>query len=113
MSTLWVESIPVGDVRDLVGVTVDVGVAKAATYLQGLVVGTNIVEMTFLLSLNTVTGLVIVAVGTVGVGTVQSLFENGDWSSIVDGGGDCHGHESVQSDYQWIHVEKKDIFYFS
>lgn len=99
MSTLWLESILVGYVRDLVGLAVVVGVAVATLCLQGLVVGADIVEMAFLLSLNTITSLVAVVIGSVGVGPVQSLFDDRDWAGVVDGGGDCHCYEGAQSDY--------------
>lgn len=108
MSTLRLESVLVGYVRDLVGLAVVVSVAVATMCLQGLVVGTDIVKMTFLLSLNTVTGLVAIVVGSIGVGPVRSLFEDRNWAGVVDGGGDRHCHEGAQSDY----LEKQRIVQF-
>lgn len=99
MSTFWLESILVGYVRDLISLAVGVRIAEAAMCHQGLVLGTDIVEMSLLLNLNTVTGLVAVVIGSVGVGPVQVLLDNGKWADVVNGSGDCNCHEGAQSDY--------------
>lgn len=109
VSTLRLESVLVGYVRDLKGLAVGVGIAVAASCLQGLILGTCVVEVTIFLDLDAITGLVAVAIDAVRVRSVQSLLDDRNLSGVVKRGGNCHCHEDAQSDC--LKEQEKNIVY--